>query len=255
LSKIIRNSSDYIELLKEQIEFILQACEQYDNGKFVSAKLLATYIRNLVHNTELSTSLLVHLQKQNTMKFYNTVDAPKNAVFFLGMVIIADVLKVVNAQSTSYETIFLPAFKPKILHSKKWIDFNTWWNQKIIVSDRLTFTRAEMIKFMANQDGGAHVDEKVTEKYYKIVKATETMLYTTQKPLSEDPYQVGEPIKYLHYAVVRQIAHELILSLIKEFQIAVDYHFSNNFQQIINILNPNLPNFCFVQGKKIEYEW
>ncbi|GAB6423434.1 hypothetical protein bcgnr5372_28250 [Bacillus luti] len=251
--RVDRDKSDYLELLNEQIEFMVNACEQYDKGKFNSAKLLATYIRTIVHQTRSSTSLLTHLEKQNSMKFYTTSFTPKNAVYFLSMVFMCVTSKKGTTNTIVNEPIFLPIFKPKEYLGNRWIQFGNWWNQKIMISDHLTFTRSEMIRFMANQDGGAHVDDGVVEKYYKIAKATESMFYLTNKPLDQDPNQKGEAYKYLHFAIVRQIAHELIFSLIREFELDVKYNPTNkhHLQNAISI--SDVQNFCIVKGGRIEY--
>lgn len=250
MKRIERDKEDYLELLKEQVEFMIDACEQYDNGKFKSAKLLATNIRTIVNQTPSSTSLLTHLEKQNGMKLYNTSFMPKNAVYFLSMVFMC----VTGKQERTPEPIFLPLLKPKEFHGNRWIDFNKWWNKKIILSDHLTFSRSEMIRFMANQDGGTHVDDEVVEKYYKISKATESMFYYSTKSLAQDPYHKGEPYKYLHFAVVRQIAHELIFTLNREFNLNLNYKPTNHqhFENAISV--SDVQNFCLVKGSSIEYE-
>ncbi|MCT2535704.1 hypothetical protein NC661_06470 [Aquibacillus koreensis] len=254
--RIKREQSDYIDILKEQVEFMVEACEKYDNGKFNASKQLATYIRTLVNQTRASTSLLTHLDMQNKMKFYNTSFLPKNAVYFLSMVFMCVIrTKDKSTNKIISEPIFLPIFKPKKYLGNRWMGFDEWWNKKIIVSDHLTFTRFEMIWFMANQDGGTHVDEGVVEKYYKISKATESMFYLTNKPIDQDPYQKGIPYKYLHFAIVRQIAHELIFSLIREFNLNVKYKPTNqvNLQNAVSI-SRDVDNFCVVKGSSIEYE-
>lgn len=252
--RINREKSDYIELLKEQVDFMVDACEQFDKGKFNAAKLLATNIRTIVHQTKSSTSLLTHLEKQNQIKFYNTSSMPKKAVYFLSMVFMCVAVKKVPTQVLEYEPIFLPIFKPKEYHGSRWLEFDKWWNRKIIISDQLTFTRSEMVRFMANQDGGTHIDDGVVEKYYKIAKATESMFYLTTKSLDQDPYQKGEPYKYLHFAIVRQIAHELIITLDKEFQLNIKYNPTNEYHLKNAQSISDVQNFCLVEGDRIEYE-
>jgi hypothetical protein len=252
--RIDREQSDYIELLTEQVDFMIEACEKYDQGKFNSAKLLATHIRTIVHQTKSSTSLITHLEKQNSMKFYNTSFMPKNAVYFLSMVFMCVLGKKDETNKIVPEPIFLPIFKPKEYHGNRWVDFSDWWNKKVIISDHLTFTRSEMIRFMANQDGGTHIDDEVVEKYYKISKANESMFYYSNKPFSHDPYQKGEPYKYLHFAIVRQIAHELIFSLIKEFNLKVKYNPTNQYHLQNAISISDAQNICLVEGTRIEYE-
>jgi len=249
--EVQRDPNDFIESLIEQVEFLVDACDKYDHGKFNYSKQLAMHIRVLVHQTSDSTSLLTLLQKQKTMKFGSTASFPKNAIFFLSLVFPTDI-KINNTDDSPHiEHVYLPSLNTNKEVYSKWVDFNTWWYQKIIISDQLTFTRAEMIKYMANKDGGAHVDKNVVEKYYKISKATSSMFYSSDKSLLEDPYQQGEPFKYLHFGVVRQIAHELILSLKKEFNLKQFYNPTNTYNLNGRIIHSKE---CIVtEGTQIEY--
>lgn len=244
-----REQSDYYESLLEQLEFLIDDCDSYDRGKFNRSKQISMTIRNLVVTTGSSTSVLTHLKRRESMKFCSTASFPKNAVFYLGMVFPISVTK----KDGSITHIYLPFLNSNKSVLKKWVPFERWWHQKVIIHNDLTFSRYNMIDYMANQDGGGHVDSDVVEKYYKISKGTESMFYATDKPLDIDPYQKGEPFKYLHFALVRQIAHELILSIRKEFKLKISYNPTNFYNQgNKRIGNPT--DILVVQGDKIEYE-
>lgn len=249
--EVPRDPFDFIESLIEQVGFLVDACDKYDHGNFHYSKQLAMHIRALVHQTSNQTSLLTHLNKQDIMKFGSTASFPRNAVYFLGLVFPTDI-RITNTDCPPrIEHVYLPSLNANKEVHNKWVDFDTWWNQKIIISDQLTFSRKEMITYMANKDF-VHVDENIVEKYYKISKATSSMFYATDKPLSEDPNQLGEPFKYLHFAVVRQITHELILSIRKEFNIRPSYNPTNKYN--LNGRNVNPQEFILVKGTQIEYE-
>ncbi|MBK1809132.1 hypothetical protein JHL18_00520 [Clostridium sp. YIM B02505] len=250
-NQVTREASDFAESLIEQLNFLIDFCSKYDHGNFNYSKQLAKTVRILVHDTANSTSLLSLLKCKNTMKFNSTASFPKNAIFFLGLVFPVSIQRMTEDGSPYNEHVYLPSLSyNKEVYTKR-VDFNTWWNQNIIISDTLTFSRKDMIKYMSNQDGGAHVDETVLEKYYKISKATASMFYTIDKPLSEDPYQQGEPFKYLHFAVVRQIAHELILSIKREFNLDVLYNGTNKYN--LNGLNIKPTEFIIARGTQLEY--
>lgn len=251
IGQVPRDPSDFPEELIEQLNFLIDFCNKYDHGNFNYSKQLAKTVRILVHDTTDSTSLLALLKRKNTMKFGSTASFPPNSVYFLGLVFPVDIKRKNEDSSPYIEHVYLPSLNCNKDIYTKWIDFNTWWNQRIIISDALTFSRKDMIQYMANQDGGAHIDENILERYYKISKATASMFYATNKPLSEDPYQQGEPFKYLHFAVVRQISHELILSIRKEFNLNTPYNGTNEYN--LNGRNVKPTEFILVKGTQIEY--
>lgn len=237
-------------MLLEQLEFLIDSCNNYDKGKFNYSKQLATNIRVLVHQTPYSASLLNLLQRQRNMQFCSTASFPKNAVYFVSTVFPTQIITNKNGYK-KVEPVFLPILNSNKSIHKKWVDFDSWWNQNILISDQLTFSRREMILYMSNKDGGTHVDPGVIEKYYKVSKATESLFYLTNNSIIDDPYQKGEPFKYLHFAVVRQIAHEIILSIRKEFNLRPSYNPTNKYNLNGRIENPS--EFILVKGSKIEY--
>ena len=48
--------------------------------------------------------------------------------------------------------------------------FEDWWNEIIFDDTKNKFTRRDIITFVANQDGGAHVDDELHEKYAMLGK-------------------------------------------------------------------------------------
>lgn len=249
--EVDREFQDYFDSLEEQIDFLVNACKMFDQGDFKYAKQLATHVRVLVHDTSQSTSLLNLIGRKDSMRFCSTASFPKNAVFFLGLVNPASRLMIDNQDNQKVEHTFIPNLNENAGQSKKWVDFDTWYQQKILVSNPTHFTRNEMITFVANKDGGAHIDPYVSEKYYTIAKGTGSMLYATSRPIDEAPYQQGEPYKNLHFATIRQIAHELILSVRREFGIRPNY---NPSPKHITGMDIEVQEVLIVEGDKIEYE-
>lgn len=245
------DSHDYMDSLLETLEILIDICEQYDNGKYKQAKMLAVNIRTLVHQTGSSTSLLTHLERQETMKFYNTVNRIKNAVYYLGMGMPAQMRSLNVVSINRVENTFVPIFKPAQLFSPKWLSFEEWWCQTIIVSSEASFTRKEIVLTMVNKDGGGHYDKKVEEKYYNLAKGITSMLYATNASIEDDPHVQGEPYLNLHYALVRQISHELILSILKEFNLSLKY--SPFYSERIIQGSMNTQGLSIVEGDKVEY--
>ncbi|MGH2116569.1 hypothetical protein [Aerococcus sp. L_32] len=219
---IERESSDYIEALEEQLEFLINNCKMFDSGNFKYAKQIATNIRVLVHDTKTSQSLLQLLNRKESMKFLTTVSSPKNVVFQIGLVIPVEVF--VQADSNQYisEPWFIPTFTKS--NNRKWVSFDTWYSQNVLTSAPTSFSRKKLITYVANKDGGAHIDKSLPEDFYQLSKGISSMLYRENGPLNTHTYEKGEPFKYLHLSSIRQIAHELILSLRKEFGLSLNYN-------------------------------
>ena len=48
--------------------------------------------------------------------------------------------------------------------------FNDWWNEIIFDDKKNKFTRHDIVTYVANQDGGAHVDSELDESYATLTK-------------------------------------------------------------------------------------
>lgn len=214
----------YLNHLQEQVNFLIDACHAYDTGKFVYAKQMSTIIRTLVKDNprnKQSVSLLKSLGIKYTMKFYNTAFAAINPAILLNFV-----GTFYHYQSTTHSQgtpIYIPMFDQTNLVDVKWIDFNDWWETNVIVckdtENNFSLSRKDIILTMAEQDGGAHVDkfDKINEVYRGIMTYTSNILtYVT-------PTGHIQPIQYLQHAIVRQISHEIIVSLKNMYDIFIPY--------------------------------
>lgn len=222
------NKQYYLEQLEQQVSLLVDSCHSYDNGKFIHSKLLSNIIRTIVKDVDKPTprtrtkSLLFHLNCKQTMKFYNTgyeaID-PQININLVGIAHIPNNLPTIKRQS---DNIYLPLLDNSQQIDVRWLKFDDWWNSKIIVykskSLDITITRKSIVMTMAEQDGGTHVDSKedVEMDYLALATATKSLFHTVRGGRET-------PIINLHYALVRQIAHELIISLRKEFNFDIDY--------------------------------
>ena len=65
MTKYVQTRDELLDHLKDQIAFMKQSTNSYDNGWEDEAKRLAVAIRLLLHDTPKSTSLLTLLDKKN----------------------------------------------------------------------------------------------------------------------------------------------------------------------------------------------
>lgn len=96
--------------------------------------------------------------------------------------------------------------------------FRTWWNRPILEDLRNeTFTRKELVLFLAHKFGGAHVDPNMEPRFVAITRFNslgwgwkrEGDTTSLEVPAGPDCEPMGTPIP----VNVRQIAYELETSL------------------------------------------
>ncbi|PGM02690.1 hypothetical protein [Bacillus thuringiensis] len=248
----------YLEQLKEQASFLTDACENYDKGKFAQAKMLSAIIRTLVKDPDnprrnnRTKSLLNLLDRKNEMKFYNTGFEAKNAVSNVNLIGLATVPSKTPTVTKQFDHIYLPLLDTSSQIDIKWLNFEQWWNSQILVfsdeGNNIIFTRKRIVLTMAEQDGGAHIDSHhdIDKEYLELATAAKSYFYGVDSSGNESP------IINMHYALVRQIAHELLISLIKEFKLNIAYRPTNEFNlrgvHKKHIKQPSM----MVKGAKIE---
>lgn len=196
--KIPLSQKELEEHLEEQIKFLEISSESLDNGFDGEAKRLATVIRNLVHDTDQSVSLLKQLNKKK-IKFLDSASIfiPENILAYEGLIFIRFGFQNAKRIAKLDE-------KPSDF---KWVDFDTWWNMLVLRDrEKRTLTRKEIILIAANQDGGAHIDSSLNEVYYNISKKN-SLGWEKQIPTGVKQLEGGNS------ATIRQIAHELLKSL------------------------------------------
>jgi hypothetical protein len=229
----INDKDYYLEQLEHQVSFLVDSSNAYDHGKFAHSKLLSNIIRTIVKDVDNPTpktrtkSLLFHLDRKQSMKFNNTGFEAIDPIININLVGIVNIPNKLPTSKRQSDNIYLPLLNQSVQIDVKWLPFEDWWNSKIIVykSDKMnvSFTRKTIVMTMAEQDGGTHVDtkENVEIDYLELATATKNLFINVDKNGKESP------IINLHYALVRQIAHELIISLIKEFKFNILYNPTN----------------------------
>ncbi|PKF46485.1 hypothetical protein CW664_01710 [Macrococcoides caseolyticum] len=218
----------FIELI-EQLQHLIDLCNEYDSGKYNKSKFICSTIRTLVHEGT-STSLLNRMREKYKIKYLDYApEHHKNAIFFVSLLNTADVISnesLIIESLPKVKTIFIPRFIDYTANTSQ-TDFNHWWNKKILILDtdkgKLSLTRKKLITTMANKDGGSHVDSTVDKYYYDLTRGISSIYTLTSKPIDEDPYQIGIPIPYPLQSMVRQIAHELIISIDSSLDLGLNY--------------------------------
>lgn len=155
--------------MEEQLDFLQNACERFDAGREHEAKNIALRVRVLVHDSKRSTSLLTLIGVRNHLPF---VDRGPLVPHPPPVITIAPGLCVIESEVGGDESNsrFVPAFPHD--EDLRWhpaVSFQDWWERPVI-DDLMgnTFNRRALILSMANQDGGAHIDAQIDQKYQQL---------------------------------------------------------------------------------------
>lgn len=210
MRKIQQTEDELLGHLADQIRFLISSSNSYDNGFLGEAKRLAGVVRILLHDTKSSTSLLTQLGKKD-IGFYDTASDydPRNVLTHWGLLII----RLTTGIGAEYVAP-LDNLPPSRVREGK-ASFNEWWN-KIVFKDSTgnIFTRWDLIKTLANKEGGAHVDPNLNEAYVNLSKYNSLGWKSMAgRGGIKIETEMGNPV----LPSMRQIAHEVIKTLRDEF--------------------------------------
>lgn len=190
-NKILRSAEDFELQLDRQLNFLRRSCATFDAGASDEAVRIALTIRVLVHNTKQSTSLLTHLDLQNTLSYIDTgiyrflldpairqwvsqfsPSCPSigPSPVDVGLIELGDAG---GGRVGWYAPLRLRRFTTGTPPDKatRWVaPFDAWWNDPLTESSSgKTFSRSSLVLIVANQDGGGHVDAKIDATYADLI--------------------------------------------------------------------------------------
>ena len=196
-----RNIHELSDKLNSQIRFITSSCESFDHGFDDEAQRIATSLRVIFSDTKRYKSLLTSLGIKDSTYIISSVDQyiPANMLPYSGLL---QIVGEANAPSK-----YVPASYPYDSIPNKWLQIEDWWNEIILDDKKDIFTRKDLVLYVADQDGGAHVDVNLDESYANLaIRNSLGWVYhnsqTAFAPLDKNPA----------YACIRQIAFEVMFS-------------------------------------------
>jgi hypothetical protein len=209
-NKIKQTQEELKNQLNEQLEFLKMSAKAYDEGFVSEAKRMATTVRVLLHDTTQSHSLLSQLDLKN-IKFYsaraedlNGDNNKSNTLSYHGLV----------GVSVGGENGYVPHFDNVPGGSAAYVDFDRYWSETIFVDkEGNRHNRKDIILAVANQDGGSHVDPGLNENYAKLSRMNSLGW------LAGDDKGNWVPVRGAELAAIRQVAHEMLRTLVPDYQI------------------------------------
>lgn len=198
-----------LEQLSDQVDFIASSIARYDSGKEHEAKRLSVSIRLLVHDSRHSRSLLSQLGVRDTLGYLDTA---------LGEPPSGCPPPIHSGLCTMSWTLGAKGDGPAPMTAEPVLDnraelgnprtsFVDWWEEPVFRAlDGTELTRRFFVLSVADQDGGAHVDdeEQLSAKYSALV-IRNALGFTKGDGEGLDNNVI--------HASIRQVAHELVRSM------------------------------------------
>lgn len=199
-----QSADDYNRHLADNIGFLKDSCEGYDNGKESEYKRLALTLRILLHDTSGRSKSLLGQLGMKSIKFLDTANKPLpgNTMAFCALA---------GMEIGPGKPRFIPHLDT---HRKSaQLDFEVWWNGIIFTDSKgQSISRKELVLSVADQDGGAHVDPFINEKYGDLSRKN-----SMGWRVSFNGEDLG-PMRAPEAASIRQISHEVLKTLLPGYQ-------------------------------------
>ncbi|HEX7802309.1 MAG TPA: hypothetical protein VF471_06085 [Pseudoxanthomonas sp.] len=199
MSNVYKLTDEELETqLVRQLRFLSTSMDGFDKGDEDEAIRIAVAVRVLAHDTGKSVSLLTHLDKKKG-GFLDTSLPRQEGTSYYGLTIQG----------------VLPDGRGKVFPllnendaAAKLVPFGEWWAGAAIADfEGNVITRSDLVKIMANKDGGAHVDLNLDAAYAALSRAGSMQTVTLVNGKWE---RMPGP----ENATMRQIAHEMMRSLV-----------------------------------------
>ncbi|HTD02674.1 hypothetical protein [Undibacterium sp.] len=195
-------SNEIVEQLEKQLRFLERSAKAYDEGEHDDAIRIATSIRVICHQTSNSTSLLSMLGASGINLLSTSQQELPGPGLGLNVAnnLMFDVMKM---------TLTAAPMTSDVAH-RMIVSFDGWWNREVVFfnNETLQITRRDLVLWLANKDGGAHVEVPPPARY-KVVQDGMNFTWTLGAPGGvEKKVQVSE----FQLAALRQFAYELLNS-------------------------------------------
>lgn len=160
-------NQDFAQHLTEQLGFLEASAASFDAGAEAEAKRLALAIRMLVHDTNHSASLLTHLQVRDKLPW---TDSAPGSIVGAAVTLSAGLCTMqmqLGGRGEARYAAPLSSLAPERIHPGQ--AFIDWWSVPVLVdAESRSFTRQNLVLWVANKDGGAHVDGALPGAYQAL---------------------------------------------------------------------------------------
>jgi hypothetical protein len=200
MARTSRGTAGLVKALRDQQTLLRSACRGFDEGSHPEAQNIAGRLRVLLHDTKLSHSLLGQLGVKERLPYLDTSSAelpPEVIHMGAGLCMISAQL---GPGGHSKYAAPLGIQAPDREHPPQ--AFVDWWAEPVVDDDHgRPISRRQFVLWLANEEGGMHVDPSVDDTYTELSAAGVSRF---APPEGSDPR-----FRDLVAPTVRQIAYEV----------------------------------------------
>lgn len=208
----IRRQQEAIQQrLAEQLRLLTKRCRDFDQGDWGEAVDIATRLRVIFNRGSKSKpSVLQSLDAQKT-RILTTCEPREDSDNILEAIggLYTQIFSK-DENGTAYRLV--PRLDGGQYSYKAEIPATRWWDQTIEIvahdAGKIVYTRKDVITEVANQDG-AHVAIQISEAYDVLSRPGGIITLTNAY---EDGTTTQTPIPGVHFAMLRQMAYEVLNS-------------------------------------------
>lgn len=218
-TRVSRSGVELRQALKEQIELLQLACDNFDAGRLLGGRQIAVILRTLLLTPERKNSRTVPLLRQVSclptrfLSLAFSID-PRGLSVLQGPISASKETPVCGLVNLSIHKGGAAYFAPldDVPESVRlWMPFPAWWTAKVLRDHRgNVMSRLELVQHVADTDGGAHVDGGLVPEYADVKSGVALGICVERN--GNRQYLLN-----LELHCMRQIAHE-VLSTLRRYQ-------------------------------------
>jgi hypothetical protein len=196
------------KLFVEAIETLRILTQCFDNGNKPIAKEIAVKLRVLLYdNGRSNRSLLGQLGIKNKLQYINTAQVlhPDNLLPSPGFV-----EYYITSTNSQYKAPLGDVPPPQ---QNSYLEFDNWWRDKVLkdIFGNI-LSREDMIKILANKEGGAHVHPQGVKAYIDITESNSLGLVSIGENGVKKSFEnavIEESVRQIAYEFLRtiEVAH------------------------------------------------
>jgi hypothetical protein len=211
MGKIPRPQEDLQRELSEQLRLLAHSCASYDAGLIPAGKYIAISLRLLLHERGKSSQSLLGQVGLRTGQYVDSTSkfSSTNLLPFCDLVIARVVATGAFVPATVIPALGRGPFPPRLTQ------FDLWWADTVLRDAKGgAFSRQLLVGYVADTDGGGHVDPALQEEYVNLSR-----IYGLGWEVGSGPFDPGPDAPRLfvqgriELACMRQIAWELLQTL------------------------------------------
>ena len=150
--------------LMDQLELLEMHCNTYDSGNDVVGKHIAVILRTLFHEGSGRSRSLLKLAGIRDISWIDSSHGlhTDNNISECSLLL----MRITNGKGGEYRPNCFSEYK---IEDYRYRLFPDWWSMPVILDDdKNIFTRSEIVAYVADTDGGAHVDAELDEEYKNL---------------------------------------------------------------------------------------